>query len=140
MKILIAVDGSEYTKHMLAYLGAHDEWFDGRNEYTVVHVVPALPPHAAASLGKESCQSWYDDEAEKVFGPIRRFFLQNSIAATYVPQVGHVAEIISTVAQDGRFGLLMLGSHGHGSLVGLVLGSVATKVLASCKTPVLILR
>ena len=27
MKILVAVDGSKYTKRMLAYLAAHDEWF-----------------------------------------------------------------------------------------------------------------
>ena len=26
MKILIAVDGSAYTKRMLAFIGAHDEW------------------------------------------------------------------------------------------------------------------
>jgi hypothetical protein len=26
MKILIAADGSPYTKRMLAYLAAHDEW------------------------------------------------------------------------------------------------------------------
>jgi hypothetical protein len=26
MKILVAVDGSPFTKRMLAYLAAHDEW------------------------------------------------------------------------------------------------------------------
>jgi nucleotide-binding universal stress UspA family protein len=33
-----------------------------------------------------------------------------------------------------------MGSHGHGSLSNLVLGSVATKVLAQCGTPVLLIR
>ena len=34
----------------------------------------------------------------------------------------------------------MLGSHGHGMLSQLVLGSVATKVIAGCKVPVLVVR
>jgi nucleotide-binding universal stress UspA family protein len=34
----------------------------------------------------------------------------------------------------------MMGSHGHGSVVNVVMGSVATKVLASCKVPVLLVR
>jgi nucleotide-binding universal stress UspA family protein len=33
-----------------------------------------------------------------------------------------------------------MGSHGHGTMANLVLGSVATRVLAACKTPVLLVR
>ncbi len=38
MKILLAVDGSKYTKKMLAYLATHDEQFSGKNEFTVLSV------------------------------------------------------------------------------------------------------
>ena len=38
MKILLAVDGSEYTKKMLAYLTTHDELFSTSNSYTLVTV------------------------------------------------------------------------------------------------------
>ena len=48
MKILIAVDGSSFTKRMLAYLTAHDE-FPGRgHDYTVLHTVPPVPPRQLA--------------------------------------------------------------------------------------------
>ena len=30
MKVLVAVDGSSYSKRMLAYLAAHDEWLGDR--------------------------------------------------------------------------------------------------------------
>ena len=53
MKILVAVDGSPYTKRMLAYLAAHDEWLGDKHQYTVLHVVPAVPPRAAAVLDKD---------------------------------------------------------------------------------------
>ena len=51
MKILVAADGSDYTKRMLAYLAAHDEWLGAKHEYTVVHGVLAVPHRAAAFVG-----------------------------------------------------------------------------------------
>jgi nucleotide-binding universal stress UspA family protein len=36
--------------------------------------------------------------------------------------------------------LIVMGSHGHSSLGNVVLGSVANRVLARCKTPVLLIR
>lgn len=43
-------------------------------------------------------------------------------------------------AKQGEFDLLVMGSHGHGALGNLVMGSVATKVMATCTTPILIVR
>ena len=48
--------------------------------------------------------------------------------------------LISKLAEEGKFDMLAIGSRGHGDLVNLVLGSVATKVLAQCTVPVLIVR
>ena len=50
MKILVAVDGSPFTRRMLAYLAAHDEWLGDAHQYTLLHVTPAVPPRAAAVL------------------------------------------------------------------------------------------
>jgi nucleotide-binding universal stress UspA family protein len=140
MKILVAVDGSPYTKRMLAYLAAHDEWLGPTQQYTLIHAVPAVPPRAAAVLDREVLKSYYEEEAEKVFRPIRAFFKKQGIEATFVHKVGHAADTIAAMAEKGRFDLLMMGSHGHGTIANLVMGSVATKVLAHCKTPVLLVR
>ena len=53
---------------------------------------------------------------------------------------GPAADTIANLATKGKFDLLMMGSHGHGLLANLVLGSVTTKVMARCETPVLIVR
>jgi nucleotide-binding universal stress UspA family protein len=140
MKILVAVDGSPYTKRMLAYLAAHDEWLGAHHEYTVVNAVPAVPPRAAAVLDKAVLKQHYDDEAERVFKPIRSFFTRQGLKASYVAKVAAPADLIAALADKGRFDLLMMGSHGHGSIANLLLGSVATKVLAKCQTPVLLVR
>ena len=140
MKILIAADGSEYTKRMLAYLAAHDEWLGSQHEYTVVNAVSAVPPRAASVLDKETLKSHYDDEAERVFKPIRTFFDKQRLRAQFVSKVGAPADIIAAIAAKGRFDLLVMGSHGHGTLANLMLGSVATKVIAKCELPVLLIK
>lgn len=140
MKILVAADGSSFTKRMLAYLAAHDEWLGGSHTYTVLHTVTAVPPRAAAVLDKQVLSGYYAAEGEKVFKPIRQFFQKQGITATFVAKVGPAAETIAGMADKGKFDLLIMGSHGHGTLTNLVMGSVATKVLANCATPVLLIR
>ena len=140
MKILVPVDGSSYTKRMLAYLAAHDEWLGGTHQYTVLHAVPAVPPRAAAVLDKDVLKSYYDDEAEKVLKTVRTFFNKQKIQAEFVAKVGPAADAVIGMAKKGKYDLIIMGSHGHSSLGNLVLGSVATKVMAHCETPVLLVR
>lgn len=140
MKILIAADGSEYTKRMLAYIAAHDEWLGARHEYTVVHSVLAVTARAASFVSADVVTKFHEDDAEAVFGPIRAFLQQQGIQATYVHTVGHAAESIARLAQEGRFDLLMMGARGNSDFVNLIIGSVATKVIAGCTVPVLLVR
>ena len=140
MKILIAADGSDYTKRMLAYIAAHDEWMGKHHEYTVLTAVLAVPPRAASFVGSAVVTQFHEDDAETVFRPIRAFFQQQGIDAKFVYAAGNAAEVIATHAEDGRFDMLVMGSRGHGEIVNLVLGSVVTKVLARTSTPVLLIR
>lgn len=140
MKILVPVDGSAYTRRMLAYLAAHDEWLGDKHAYTIVHVAPAIPARAAAAIDKALLKAHYTEESEAVFKPIRRFFDKQRIQAEFVAKVGAPAETIAELSDKGRYDLLILGSHGHGVLGSLVLGSVTSRVIALCATPVLIVR
>jgi nucleotide-binding universal stress UspA family protein len=53
---------------------------------------------------------------------------------------GHVAKIIVETARDHRAGLIVLGCRGRGDLTGLLLGSVAHKVIHLADRPVLVGR
>ena len=91
MKILLAVDGSEHTRRALAYLAAHDEWLGARHAYTVVHAATALPHRAAAFQGLDVARSFYEDDAELIFKPVRQFLATHGIQATFVLRIGHPA-------------------------------------------------
>ena len=145
MKILLAVDGSTFSKKMLAYLATHDTLFTKDHDYTVFTAQPALPPRARAAVGKDVVESYYAEESEKVLGPVSKFLVRHGIDAKSTWKVGHAGEAISKLAvrahdHQVEFALVVMGSHGHGSLVKLVMGSVATEVLAHCTVPVLLVR
>ena len=141
MKILLAVDGSPFTKKMLAYLAAHEELVTaGRHAYTALSVQASLPPRARAVLSKEMVDEYYDEEATKVLEPVRKFLGQSGITPECRSEVGNAGEVIAKVAESEKFDLIIMGTHGHGSLGKLVMGSVNTKVLAECSVPVMLIR
>ena len=139
MKVLLAVDGSSFTKKMLAYLAAHD-MYSPNNEYTVLTVQLLLPTQARTALGNELVDKYYEDEAERVLDPVTKFLARHGINAECAWKIGKPGELISQSATEGKFDLVVMGSHGHSALINLVVGSVATEVLAGCKIPVLIVR
>ncbi len=140
MKILLAVDGSPFSKKMLAYLVTHDSLFTADHDYTVFTAQSAVPPRARAAVGKDIVDKYYADEAEKVLAPVDKFLQRHGLTAKSSWKVGPPGPAISKLASDGKFDLILMGSHGHGTVANLVMGSVATQVLAHCKVPVLLVR
>jgi nucleotide-binding universal stress UspA family protein len=140
MKILLAVDGSAHTKHMLAYLAAHSELLGAVGGYTAFTVVPALPPHVTRFLPQGTERAYYDDQAEAVLKPVRAFAAQQGWQLEARHAIGQPGDAIAELAEAGKYDMVAMGSHGHGALAGVVMGSVATRVIARCKTPVLLIR
>ena len=67
MNILLAVDGSDYTKRMLAYLTTHDDLFTPQQQFTLFTAQPLIPLRARAALGKEVVAQYHREEAEKIW-------------------------------------------------------------------------
>ena len=140
MKILLAVDGSSYTQRMCTYLASHPNLFGPGHSFTVLHCTPPMSSRAAGLAGPEFVRKYYDDEVAKVLAPIRALLAEAAIDATYAQEVGNPADEIAAFAEADNFDLLIMGSHGHGALMNLALGSVSTQVLARCSVPVLLVR
>ena len=65
---------------------------------------------------------------------------QHGAAPATVAAIGSAGEEIAKYVEQGQFDLIVMGARGHSPLSKLVMGSVSTKVLASCSTPVLLIR
>jgi len=140
MKILLPVDGSDYTKRMLGYVAAHDELFGTAHEYTVLTVIAPIPAYAAQFLDGQMLAVYYNEQAEEVLRPVRKFADQQHWKVSFVHVHGHAAEAIASLAAELQPDMIVMGTHGHSALANVVLGSVANGVLARCKAPVLLIR
>jgi nucleotide-binding universal stress UspA family protein len=141
MKILLAVDGSVYTSKSVKYLAAHLEWFKDEPELHLLHVKLPIPAgRVRAIAGRELVERYYREEADAALAPAEKVLRKFAIPFQRSYRVGDIAKEIQAYASRNKIDMIVMGSHGHGALKNLVMGSVATKVLAATKAPVLIVR
>lgn len=141
MKILIAADGSAYTVKAADFITTHLDWFKGEPELYLLNVKAPIPiGHVRSVIGKQDLEDYYKDEALAALAPAKQIFEKAGIPFTTDYRVGDVAHEIQAYAKQKQIDMIVMGSHGQGAFRNLVMGSVATKVLASTSMPVLIVR
>lgn len=140
MKILLAADGSAYTKKALAFLVTHEELVAGAGEVVVLNVQPTIPPRVRSMVGAAAVNDYHREEADKVLKPIARFLERHGIAHTAKYAVGAPGPEIVRAATKGKAQLIVMGTHGHGVLGRALMGSVAQNVVTQCEVPVLLVK
>jgi nucleotide-binding universal stress UspA family protein len=141
MKILLAADGSSHTKIAAHYLVKHLDWFAGTPDIHVLHVQPPLPyPRAEALVGKLAVRELQREESEAALAVAERELAVARVPYDSTWRVGDVAKELARYVKAEGIDLVVMGSHGHGALANLALGSVATKCLATLDVPVMIVR
>ena len=65
---------------------------------------------------------------------------RHNVQPARIAKVGPAGEAIAKEAVEGKYDLIIMGTHGHGALGKLVMGSVSTQVLANCDVPVMLIR
>jgi nucleotide-binding universal stress UspA family protein len=140
MKILIAADGSPYTQAAARYLARHRGSFSSPLEIHLFHVQPPIPyPGAAAIAGRDAVESYQREESLAALAPAEKELTQAGIEFTAGWRVGDVARTIENYVREHRIDLVITGSHGHGALASLAMGSVSTRLVATLNVPVLVI-
>lgn len=140
MKILVPVDGSKFSRTAIDFVASRSTLVGSNPEVEVLNVQMAIPTRAARVVGRDVVSSYYAEEAEKALKPARTRLEKAGMKPVVRFAVGNPAEEISAAAAEDKVDLLVMGSHGHSALRGLLVGSVTHAVLAQTKTPILILR
>lgn len=139
MRIVLAVDGSKFTKKALAFLVTHEP-FVAEGELVVLHVQAPIPPRVKTLVGAAAVHDWHRDEARKVLDPVEKFLGRHEIAFKARWVVGHPSDEIITAAQRSKADMIVMGTHGHGVVGRALMGSVAQKVLTQAQVPVLLVK
>jgi nucleotide-binding universal stress UspA family protein len=140
MKIVLAADGSSYTKKALAFLVTNAEIAGSDARVVVVNVQPAMPPRVKSMVGASAVNDYHSEEAGKVLKPIEKFLARHDIPYTTRWAVGRPGEEVVKIAKKENAQMIVMGTHGHGIIGRAVLGSVAQNVLEHAEIPVLLVR
>lgn len=140
MKILLAADGSRYTKKALAYLVNHEELAGDDGHVVVLNVQIPMPPRVKGLLGAGAVADYHREEAAKVLNPIDRFLKRHGIPYSTRTVVGSPGQEIVRAAKRDKVHLVVMGTHGHGVLGRALMGSVAQTVVTDCEVPVLLVK
>jgi nucleotide-binding universal stress UspA family protein len=140
MKILLPVDGSKFSRIAVDFVASRWTLVGTKPTIEVLNVQLAIPARATRAVGSGVVSSYYTDEAERVLKPVRTRLQKAGLAPTVRFLVGNPAQQIAAEAARTRPDLIVMGSHGHSALRGLLVGSVTNGVLAQTTTPMLIVR
>lgn len=141
MKFLLAVDGSTCSLRAAEYLCTHLDLFKMQPDLLVVNVqAPVASGRVRSYVGKEALDKYYAEEGADDLKSTRALLDSKGINYQAVTLVGDVAALVTAKAVEQGCAMIVMGTHGHGNLGNLVMGSVATRVLAESKTPVLLIK
>lgn len=146
MRILIPVDGSKYAMAAVKYVAKHFALAKPKVHIELLNAQAPIPSRAARLLGRASCQAYYTEEASKALRPAAHELSKAGVAASSRFVVGHAIDVIADAVSKAPgvkaagTDLLVMGTHGHGALLRLLMGSVTTGVLARTRTPILLVR
>ena len=163
-KILYATDLSENARYAFAYAVSLADLYNAG--ITMIHVLPEVPGILDKNvIGYISAERWEEiksqnvDEAKEALIGKRRDHLvirdalhqfsenvkenqegNGFVTDDIVVVRGNPVEQIITQAEETSCDLIVMGTHGHGTLVDAMMGSTARRVLRRSTKPVLVVR
>ncbi len=140
-KVLCPVDFSDASRSALRVASELARRFDG--ELTIFHAYP-LPGYTLPEGTVLPAAGMLQELAEQTDALLARW--KKEAEADGAPRVATAksvgepaAEIVAT-AQDGRFDVVVVGTHGRTGLAHVLLGSVAERVVRRAPMPVVTVR
>lgn len=138
--ILLPVDGSENSvRAVKRAIELAKETGDAK-----LLLVTAFPPIVSGNVKRffsaEEIQSYYQEEGQKALAPAKAALDAAGLAYEDEVLVGPVAQSIADYAKKNQVDTIIMGTRGLGTVTGMLLGSVTTKVLSLVDIPVLLVK
>jgi len=107
---------------------------------TLFYVDLPMLERVAAALGEDRVAQIHRENSEEALKGARGRLKRAGIAFDEAHTSGPAAYCISQKAAQGKFDLVLMGSHGRSALRNILLGSVTARVLSESTVPVLVVH
>lgn len=136
-QILAGFDGSESSKR--AFQAALH--LAAESSGAVVVLTVARAPEAAELEGEvDAALRETNGALAKAIGWAKQQAQQAGVSCTFRKQIGHPAELITRVAGEGKFDLIVIGRRGHSPVKHWLVGSTTDRIVDHAPCAVLIVH
>jgi len=140
VKILLPYDGSAHARRAVQFVAARTPLAGLEPTLWLLNVQPPRLVEIPTAAGRRRLADLYARRAESVLRPARAVLKRAGLTVRGAHLVGVPGLRIARMARNKQADLIVMGSHGRTAAAGMLLGSVASTVLAHCDNPVLLLR
>jgi nucleotide-binding universal stress UspA family protein/mono/diheme cytochrome c family protein len=139
-RILVPLDFSANSTRALDYACALAKKFDAALHLVHVCEVPSMMTGSmdAYAIAYTDWSQRLGDEAERELEKLRPRFAGLKMSSEVL--FGNAARAIVTAARTNDVDLIVMGTHGHGPVMHVVMGNVAERVVRTADCPVLTVR
>ena len=145
MKVILAIDGSPHSHAALVEF-ANQPWPDGTEVQILTVIHPSIPlvmePTLVVAAAHVQQAGELRHDAPALVEAASALVRDAAPAVTVTTKIveGVPTDMIVQEAHDWGADLIVLGSHGYGRVRRMVLGSVASAVVAKAPCSVLVVR
>lgn len=139
-RILVATDLSACSRPALDYAMLLARRFGAGIHLVHVAQPPTFVAPEAIEVASQAIAAEVVDGQKRIDNELTRLEGGEIAGATGEVVVGLASDVITAHANSGRYDLVVMGTHGRGGLMHLVLGSVAEQVVRRSAIPVVTVR
>ena len=136
-KILVPMDGSKNSFKALDMAITLAKQFGA--SIVALCAIPLEPPIYMPGMDSHFKEK-ITEGAKKFLEEAKSISAQNQVELKYFIAYENPTKYVSEFANNREFDLIVIGSHGHGALREILLGSVAHSTVHRAKTPVLVVK
>jgi len=141
LKILVPIDGSECAVRALKdAIGLAKDSSSDAEIYLLNVQVPIVSGHAKMFLSKETIDNYYKAESDDALATALDTAKASGVTFHAEMRTGSYGETIANYAKEKQCDRIVMGTRGLGAVGGLVLGSVAQKVIHLSPLPITLVK
>lgn len=138
-KIMVPVDGSKGSEAAIKY-AIEQARKAGDVVVSAINVQPSLPGTVSSIVSAKTRKDFHKGEGAKALSKAVAMLNKAGVAHETQIVVGDPASEIAAAVKASRCDSVVMGSRGLGTFGGMVLGSVATKVVSLVDVPVTLVK
>jgi len=138
MKVLIPVDGSQYSLGAVKFISTLD--FNPSDELKLLYVIDFVPMSSEIPSYLETFHKILQDVAPRIIEEAKNLLKNSNALVKTSIEEGNTAQTIIDIASEEKMDFIIMGTRGSKGLQGLLLGSTARAVAHKASVPVLVIR